>query len=131
MANRPPEAKAALALTFHSRSSGGQFRIAAGLHVAVDLVDRRNLHTERAPGRHPLLGAAGADGLHEELFGVDGAIGLERYDEVRRERRAEGVLPVTARAVQVELLPPVVHILRHGISGRRVILVPELLSLGA
>ena len=71
----------------------------------IDVLDLVHLQTERAPGGHALFGPAGADGADEELLGVDGSIGLERHDEVRRDGRAQHILPVTARAVQVELLP--------------------------
>src|SRR6185437_2046995 len=63
--------------------------------------------------------------LHEQLLGVDGAVGLERHDQVRRDGGAQRVLAVAAGAVQVELFPPVVGRLVHRVLGGLVVGVAQ------
>ena len=66
----------------HCRPARGNLPLAPAFHVRVDLVDLRRIHAERAPRRHALLRAPGADRLDEELLGVDRTIRLQGHDEV-------------------------------------------------
>src|SRR6185437_6923236 len=85
-------------------------------------------HTEpqTAPSRHAFLWTAGTDRGDEQLFAVDGAIGLERHDEMRRDGGAQDILTVTTSAVEIELLPALVYLLRNGVERRGMILVMQL-----
>src|SRR5262249_23829157 len=116
---------------FYRRPPRRHLGVASGLHITVDLLDCPHFHAERAPRRHTLFGAAGAHRLHENFLRRDRPVRLERDDEVWCERRTERVLPVTAGAVEIELLPSVIHVLSHGIARSLVILIPELLSHGS
>src|SRR5699024_25850 len=78
------------------RAARADLPVAAALHVRVDLVDGRGVHTEGAPGGHAFLGPTGADHLHERLLGRNRAVGLERHHQMRRDGGAEHVLAVTA-----------------------------------
>src|SRR6185437_1319039 len=66
------------ASAFHRWSPRGHFGIASGLHIPVDLLNRRNLHAQGAPGGHPFLRPARAHRLNEQLLGRNRAVGLQR-----------------------------------------------------
>src|SRR6476659_1220572 len=112
----------------HRRSAGADLGVAPAFDIGVDLLNGRKLHSQRTPGGHSLGRPAGADRLNKQLLGVARAIGFERHDQVGRDRGTLNVFPMTAGAVEVELLPPVVDLLRDGVSRRLMVLIPKLLG---
>ena len=87
--------------------------------------DLVHLEPEGAPAGIPFAGRPEHTVLDEQFLGIDGTIGLERHNEVRRDRGPGHILAMTSRAIQVELLPPVVHFLRHRVARGLVILVAQ------
>src|SRR6476620_5399869 len=112
----------------HRRSAGADLGVTPAFDIGVDLLYGRKLHSQRTPGGHSLGRPAGADRLAKQRLGVDRAIGFERHDQVGRDRGTLNVFPMTAGAVEVELLPPVVDLLRDGVSRRLMVLIPKLLG---
>ena len=66
-----------------------------------------------------------ADRLDEQLLGIDRTVRLQGHDEVGRDGRPQHVLAVTAGAVQVVLLPPVVGRLIDGVPRRLMVRVAQ------
>src|SRR4051794_18569887 len=81
------------------RPAGVNLSLASALHIRVDRFDRRHIHAQGAPCRHPLRWTSGAHCLHEELLGIDRTIGPEGDDEMWRDGRALHVFAVAAGAV--------------------------------
>ncbi len=110
----------------HGRPSRPDLPLAPALHVRVDGIDLVHLQPERAPRGHALLRPPRAhDVCTKASLVLIGPSGLSETMQVRRDRRAEHILAVTAGAVQVVLLPAVVDRLRHGVPGRLVVRVAE------
>ncbi len=102
-----------------------ELALTATLHIRMDRLNLGHFHSQWTPGRHALLRTAGTYRLNEELLGRDRPTRLERHDQMGRDRGALNVLSVAASAVQVVLLPAIVHLLCHGIEGCLVVHITQ------
>jgi hypothetical protein len=62
--------------------------------------------------------------LNEQLLGIDRAIRFERDQKMRSDGGTLDVLPVTAGAIQIVLLPAIIDLLRDGVPWGLMVGIP-------
>src|SRR5262245_16515841 len=90
--------------------------LAPTLEVVVQPREVHRIDPHRLSRRHPLIGAFPGQDLEELLPRRYRAIGPERLEQARAERRSLRVLPMAAGALEAVLLPRLVEGDIHGVS---------------